>query len=96
MNSILISHNTNNIDSDVFQQIVMNLLDVFVPIKRKYIRANDGPYMNKELRKAVMHRSRLKNNFNYEKSELSNLHTIGSEINAPRCLERQKGTIIVN
>ena len=25
-----------------------------------------------------------------------NLHTIGSEINAPRCLERQKRAIIVN
>ena len=73
LNSILISHDTNNIDYDVFQQIVMNLLDVFVPIKCKYIRANDGPFMNKELQKAVMHRFRLKNKFNNEKSELSKL-----------------------
>ena len=31
-----------------------------VPIKLKYIRANDGPFMNKELRKEIMIRSKLK------------------------------------
>ena len=42
----------------------MNLLNGYAPIKCKYLRANDGPFMNKELRKAVMFRSRLKNNYN--------------------------------
>ena len=50
----------------------MNLLNKYAPIKCKYLRANDGPFMN-ELRKAVMFRSRLKNNYNKDKSDLSKL-----------------------
>ena len=34
------------------------------PLKKKYLRANDGPFMIRELRKAIMKRSRLKNSFN--------------------------------
>ncbi len=33
-------------------------------MKKKYARANDGPFMNRTLCKAVMMRSRLKNKFN--------------------------------
>ena len=32
-----------------------------VPIKKKYIRANGAPFMSKELHKAIMKRSRLRN-----------------------------------
>ena len=35
---------------------------------RKNIRANDGPFMTKELRKAIMHRSKLKNKYNRNKT----------------------------
>ena len=42
-----------------------------------------------------MHKSRLKNKL-IDNENYLNLHTIGSEINALRCLERQKGTIIVS
>ena len=49
----------------------MNLLNDYVTVKCKYLRGNDGPYMNKELRKAVMCRSRVKNRFYKEKSDLS-------------------------
>ena len=51
----------------------MNLLNKYVPIKCKYLRANDGSFMNKELRKAIMFRSRLKNKHNKDKSDLSQL-----------------------
>ena len=33
-------------------------------MKKKYARANDGPFMNRALRKATMLRSRLKNRYN--------------------------------
>ena len=33
-------------------------------MKKKYARANDGPFMNQSLRKAIMLRSRLKNRYN--------------------------------
>ena len=38
----------------------MNVLDKYVPIKLKYLRANDGSFMNTKLRKEVMLRSKLK------------------------------------
>ena len=53
--------------------VYMNLLNKYAPIKCKYLRANDGPFMNKELRKTVMFRSRRKNNYNKDKSDLSKL-----------------------
>ena len=35
---------------------------------KKYVRANDGAFMNKELRKAIMHRSKLRNRYNKNKT----------------------------
>ena len=32
-------------------------------MKEKYIRANNGPFMNKTISKAIMNRSRLRNRF---------------------------------
>ena len=49
----------------------MELLNIHAPIKLKYVRANNGPFMTKELRKAIMLRSRLKNVFNRDKNEES-------------------------
>ena len=49
----------------------MNIFNKHVPIKLKYIRANDGPFMNKELRKEIMIRSKLKNIFNRGKTDAS-------------------------
>ena len=46
----------------------MKILDEFVPVKCKYLRANDGPYMTKDLRKAIMLRSKLKNKLFKEKT----------------------------
>ena len=41
-----------------------NVNDRSLPLKYKYVRANDSPFMTKELRNAVMLRSRLRNRFN--------------------------------
>ena len=49
--------------------LVKTLLNKYAPIKRKYVRANDGPFMTKELLKAIMHRSKLKNTYNKNKSD---------------------------
>ena len=46
-----------------FQEIFLNVLDIHAPMKKKYIRANEVPYMTKPLRKAIMTRSRLENKF---------------------------------
>ena len=51
------------IDYETFEEIVVRLLNIFAPIKERYIRANNSPFMNKTLSKAVMTRSRLRNKF---------------------------------
>ena len=56
-----------NIGDDItyvkFETIFMLLLDLHAPMKTKYIRANNSPFMNKILTKAIMNRSRLRNKF---------------------------------
>ena len=50
----------------------MKVLNFHAPIKKKYLRANQGAFMTKELQKAIMTRSRLRNIFLKEKTEASN------------------------
>ena len=57
------------LSNDNFIEIVDNLLLRHLPLKYKYVRANGSPFMNKELRKAVMLRSRLRNIFNKNKTD---------------------------
>ena len=57
------------LSNDNFIEIVDNLLLRHLPLKYQYVRANDSPFMNKELRKAVMLRSRLRNIFNKNKTD---------------------------
>ena len=44
----------------LFENTSLELLDIHVPVKKKYLRANHAPYMTKALRKAIMKRSELK------------------------------------
>ena len=46
-----------------FQNILCKVLDIHAPIKKKFIRANDSPFMTKHLRKLIMNRSRCKNSY---------------------------------
>ena len=55
-------------DYSAFEIAIEKTLDVHAPIKSKYIRANEKPYMHKSLRKAIMMRSRLKNKANITKN----------------------------
>lgn len=65
-------HNILHISNDAFVEIFMNIFNKHVPLKFKYIRANQGPFMTTELRKAVMNRSKLRNVLNREKTEDAN------------------------
>ena len=59
-----------NTDSfDEFNNIFCSKLNEHAPKKRKWVRGNDKPHINKELRKAIMKRSRLKNKANKTKIE---------------------------
>ena len=44
-----------------FQDVYLKVLHKHAPMKMKYVRANEGPFMTKALRKAIMRRSALKN-----------------------------------
>ena len=46
-----------------FTNTVLSILDKHAPIKRKYIRANNSSFMTKELRAAIMQRSKLRQKF---------------------------------
>ena len=48
---------------DVFTNISRMAVDKHVPIKKKIVRGNETPFMTKELSKAIMNRSKLKNRY---------------------------------
>ena len=58
----------NNLNNDImsrdnyndFQNSLCNVLDKYAPVKKKYLRAYDPPFMTKYLRKMIMNRSRSK------------------------------------
>ena len=58
-----------NLNIDDFKNIFMTLLDHYAPAKKKIVRGNNAPFMNKILSKAFMHRSRLKNVYHKNPSE---------------------------
>ena len=45
------------------------ILDNHAPLKKKYVRGNHSPFMNKSLSKAIMVRTRLRNTFLKNRSE---------------------------
>ena len=51
-----------------FETAFHRVLDKHAPIKKKYVRANDKPFMTRALRKATMLRSRLRNKYNEERT----------------------------
>ena len=53
--------NTDDITVDIFKMTFLNVLNKFAPLKKKYLRANHSRFVNKELNKAIMQRSRLRN-----------------------------------
>ena len=55
--------NNNIAEYSHFQNILLEILHKHAPIKKKMLRFNDNRFMTKALRKAIMHRSKLKNVF---------------------------------
>ena len=59
---------------DSFKETFMNSLNKQAPMKEKFIRGNQAPFMNKTLSKAFMQRTKLKNRYNKNPTELNHLH----------------------
>ena len=51
----------------------MEILNKHAPLKMKYVRANDQPFVTKELRKEQMKRSRLRNLYLKNRTETNAL-----------------------
>ena len=61
-------------DLDHFNTTVPKILDNEAPIKMKNIRANEAPFMNRTIKKAIMKRSRLRNKFLKNPTDENNLN----------------------
>ena len=53
---------------DVFKMIFLNVLNSFAPVRKIYLRANHSKFVNKELSKAMIQRTKLRNKFLKEKT----------------------------
>ena len=55
---------TCNLDNfSTYKSTTFNIVNHHIPINKKYIRANEAPFISKEFHKAIMKRSRLRNIF---------------------------------
>ena len=59
----MLKHHLGNIEYYHFLNIFIYILNKHAPMKQKYLRANQGRFMTKDLYKAIMKRFRLRNKF---------------------------------
>ena len=65
-----------------FKETCLSVVNTIVSLKNRFIRANQAPFMNKEIQRGVMVRSKLRKTFLKSRSESDKKHTINKEINA--------------
>ena len=70
---VIFSFDLNLVCNDIFVNIFMEVFNKHAPIKFKYSRANNNPFMTKALRKAIMFRSKLRNKLNKTNTPEANL-----------------------
>ena len=54
-----------------FNEMFMKVLDSYAPTKQRVVRGNNQPFMNKVLSRAFIHRTKLKNVYNKNPTELN-------------------------
>ena len=52
-----------NIECTNFEEIFLKIFNIHAALKKRYLRANNSPFMTKSLCKAIMERFRLRNKF---------------------------------
>ena len=68
-----ISHVTpenNDLEFDIFKAVLNQAIQKHAPIKQRYVRPNQAPFINKTINKDIMKRSRLRNKFLNTKSDI--------------------------
>ena len=68
LESKLCNVDLSKLSNDDFNSLLMSLVNLHAPQKRKYLRGNDQPFMTKELRKEHMKRTMLLNKFRKDNS----------------------------
>ena len=71
LENTLLKYDFNNIDYDNFIKTFLTVLDKHAPIKKKYLRANLANFVTKQLRKAIMKRSKSRNDFLKDRNDAS-------------------------
>ena len=70
-NSIIqITSENNNLDFDRFIAVLNEAIPRHAPIKKRYVPANQAPFINKKINKDIIKRSRLRNKFLNTKSDI--------------------------
>ena len=67
----MLKYDFNHIDYDNFIKTFITVLDKHTPIKKKYFRANHSNFVTKQLRKAIMKISNLRNDFLKDRNDAS-------------------------
>ena len=52
-----------------FKKAANEIVEKHLPLKKRYVRANQAPFMNRMIKKAIMKRSRLRNKFLHSKKD---------------------------
>ena len=70
----LINHENDIINFDSFKNTAFYTFEKHAPLKQRYVRANQAPFMNKKLNKEIMTRSRLRNKFLKTKKDIDRMN----------------------
>ena len=78
----------DDITVDIFKMTFLNVLNKFAPLKKKYLRANHSRFVNKELNKTVIQRSRA-NHSRFVNKELNKAFMLRSRANHSRFVNKE-------
>ena len=80
-NSIIqMTSENNNLEFDRFKAALDKAIQGHGTIKKRYVPANQAPFMNKKMNKEIMKRSRLRNKFLNTKSDIDRKAIISNVI----------------
>ena len=67
----MLKHDINNMEYQYFFDISVEILSKHTPMKQKNLRTNQGRFLTKNVLKAIMKRSGLRNNYLSDRTEMS-------------------------
>ena len=67
------SSNDPNVNYKSITENFLEAIDKHAPLKKKFVRGNQAPFMNREFQKAIYTRTRLKNKYSRDSSRENEL-----------------------